>query len=144
MPWHPGTGHLEGLLRMAASPSDAAGAATAVAAGDPGKCANPHCVETAKPEWNPFCSIDCGRFYWYNQSLLLRNQEDGQPDQVSGALVHRGGSGGGSSIHNRSCDRGRGRSRSHSRDEEDKRKPVRVLTREVRADEGHDTGEAFS
>ena len=123
--------------------SDAAGTAAAVAAGDLGKCANPYCTETAKPEWNPFCSIGCGRF-WYNQSLLLRNQEDGQPDQVSGALVHRGGSGDSSGIHDRSLDCARGRSRSHRRDEEDKRKPVRVLTREVRADEGHDTGEAFS
>ena len=101
---------------MAASPSDAAGIAIAVAAADLEGCANPYCTETAKPKLNPFCSIGCGQFYWYNQSLLLRAQEDGQLDQSGGAFVRQGGSGGSGNSHDHSCDRACGRSRSHSHD----------------------------
>ena len=101
---------------MAASPSDAAGIAIAVAAADLEGCANPYCTETAKPKLNPFCSIGCGQFYWYNQSLLLRAQEDGQLDQSGGAFVRQGGSGGSGNSHDHSCDRACGRSRSRSHD----------------------------
>ena len=129
---------------MAASPSDAAGIAIAVAAADLEGCANPYCTEMAKPKLNPFCSIGCGQFYWYNQSLLLRAQEDGQLDQSGGAFVCRGGSGGSGNSHDHSCARACGRSRSHSRDAEDKRKPEGGFAQETQAEKKHETGGASS